>query len=107
MPSAGNNGRSDMSLRGAIGAYARLARYSPGELTMAARRGFLDRFLRAVDDATPGLDDQERQRRAAALLKVHMLRLARLSAISRRKRRGEARKAPLSAPGVFVPEPRP
>jgi hypothetical protein len=94
MPSAGNNGRSDMSLRGAIGAYSRLARYSPGELTMAARRGFLDRFLRAVDDATPGLGAEERQRRASALLTAHMLRLSRLSAISRRTRRGGVHKAP-------------
>jgi len=71
----------DMALRGRIGGYARAARYSPDELTCAARRGFMARF----EPRDPLLSEEERQRRTQANLKAHMARLARLSAIKRKK----------------------
>jgi hypothetical protein len=70
----------DMALRGRIGGYARAARYSPDELTSAARQGFMARF----EPQDPLLSEGERQRRAQANLKAHMARLARLSAIKRK-----------------------
>ena len=75
----------DMALRGRIGGYARAARYSPDELTGAARRGFMARF----EPQDPLLSEGERQRRAQANLKAHMAKLARLSAIKRRNNKSE------------------
>ena len=71
----------DMALRGKIGGYAKAARYSPEELTGAARRGFIARFV----PQEQGLSQEERQRRAQAGLKAHMAKLARLSAIKRQR----------------------
>lgn len=75
---ANNN---DMALRGRIGGYAKAAKYSPDELTGAARRGFLARF----EPADQSLSPEERQRRTQAALRSHMARLSRLSALARRK----------------------
>lgn len=72
---------SEMGLRGRIGGYAKAAKYSPEQLTGAARAGFLQRF----EPQDPLLSEEERQRRAQAALKAHMARLARLSALARRK----------------------
>jgi hypothetical protein len=71
----------EMALRGRIGGYARAAKYPAGQLTAPARRGFLRRF----EPTDPNLSPQERQRRAEAALKAHMVRLARLSAKARRR----------------------
>ena len=71
----------DMSLRGKIGGYAKAARYSPDELTGAARRGFMARF----EPQEQGLSQEERQRRAQAALRAHMAKLARLSALKRQR----------------------
>lgn len=71
----------DMSLRGRIGGYARAGKYSPQELTGAARAGFLRRFIPDDDN----LSEDERLRRAQANLRAHMARLARLSAIKRKR----------------------
>jgi len=75
----------EMAARGRIGGFSKASRYPPGRLTGPARAGFLARFLREVDAASPGLADPERQRRAHALLRAHMSRLARLSALARRR----------------------
>lgn len=71
----------DMALRGRIGGYSKAAKYNSQELTRAARAGFLRRFI--PDDAN--LSEDERLRRAQANLRAHMARLARLSAIKRKR----------------------
>ena len=71
----------DMSRRGKIGGFSKAAKYSPQELTGAARAGFLRRFIPNDDNLSEG----ERMRRTQANLKAYMARLARLSAIKRRK----------------------
>jgi hypothetical protein len=58
------------------------------ETTAAARAGFLAKFLREVDEATPGLPEAERLRRAEHLLRAHMKRLALASSRARAKRAG-------------------
>ncbi len=55
--------------------------------TEPARAGFLERFLRMVDEADPDLPQAERARRAERLLRAHMQRLALKSARARRARR--------------------
>jgi len=76
----------DMRLRGRVGGFIRASRYSPDELTGAARAGFMARFVREVDERDPGLPEAERRRRATALLNAHMSALARKSALSRASR---------------------
>ena len=70
-----------MAARGRIGGYARAAKYSPEQLTGAARAGFLKRF----EPDELGLSSEEQLRRTQAALRAHMAKLARLSALSRRK----------------------
>lgn len=72
---------TDMALRGRIGGFARAAKYSPDELTGQARQGFLKRF----EPQDSGLSQEERDRRTQAALRAHMARLARLSALKRKK----------------------
>ena len=72
----------DMSLRGKIGGFSKAAKYSPQELTGAARVGFLKRFIPNDDNLSEG----ERMRRTQANLRAHMARLARLSAMKRKRR---------------------
>lgn len=71
----------DMALRGRIGGFARAAKYPRDELTSSARRSFMARF----EPQDPSLSEEERQRRAQANLRAHMARLARLSAIKRKR----------------------
>ena len=72
-------------LRGQIGAAVQQSRNDPREYTQAARAGFLRKFEREVDpDGT--LSAEERQRRAEAARRAHMLRLAYASAKARRRR---------------------
>ena len=78
------NDSSDMAAWGRIGGYARAALHSPEELTGKARAGFMRRFETEVDP-DGSLSHEERQRRAQAALRAHMARLARLSAIKRRR----------------------
>lgn len=81
--------REEMARRGRIGAYARLARHDPRELTQPARDAFLSKFEREVDpDGT--LAPEERQRRAECARKAHMLRLARLSAAARARKAADS-----------------
>ena len=78
---AGSSERSaDMAARGRIGGYRLRATHDPRQYTAPARSAFLKRFY--PDD--PDLPEPERQARAAAALKAHMLRLARRSAAARR-----------------------
>jgi len=76
---------------GRIGGLTRAARYSPDELTTAARAGFVARFRREVlaTAAAQGkaLTEPEVAKRAALLQRAHMLRLAELSARARAARR--------------------
>lgn len=81
-----NHDPHDMALRGRIGGLTRASRYPPDQLTSKARATFLARFLAQVDARTPGLPEQERQRRARALLKAHMAKLAHRSAKVRRSK---------------------
>jgi len=72
---------ADMALRGRIGGFTRASKYPPDELTSQARRGFLKRF----EPQDSGLSQEERDRRTQAALKAHMAKLARLSAIKRKR----------------------
>lgn len=74
------------SLRASIAAHAMHARNDGHEITAAARAGFLARFLREVDERTPGLPEAERLRRAEHLMRAHMARLALKSSRARAKR---------------------
>ena len=67
---------------GRIGGYVLRARHNPLEYTANARSAFLSRFLPDDPDLTP----EERQKRAEAALRAHMLRLAYKSAKKRRRR---------------------
>ena len=73
-------------LAGSKGGNTRSARYDRDELTRAARNGFEDSFLRAVDPDGI-LDSAERQRRAHAAMRAHMADLALKSVAARRARK--------------------
>lgn len=71
---------------GRIGGLTTESRYGGHAMTSAARRGFLGRFLAEVDPECR-LDQVERNRRAEAARRAHMLRLAAASARTRAARR--------------------
>jgi hypothetical protein len=73
---------NDYQLRGRVGGFSKAARYSAGELTVAARSAFLNRFL--PDDEN--LSEEERIRRGQAALNAHMAKLARKSALARKRK---------------------
>jgi len=75
----------DMALRGRIGGFSKAAKYSPQELTGAARAGFLKQFIPNDDN----LSEDERMRRTQANLRAHMSRLARLSSLKRRSNKSK------------------
>lgn len=75
------------SLRASIAAHAMHARHDSLEITANARAAFLTRFLREVDEASPGLPEAERLRRAEHLLRAHMKKLALRSARARAARK--------------------
>ena len=68
-----------------MGAFALHARHDPRETTRAARSKFLERFVREVDPEGI-LPRAERERRAAALRRLHFTRLALASAQARSAR---------------------
>jgi hypothetical protein len=74
----------EMALRGRIGAHVTHSRHDGRELTAPAREAFLSRFEREVDPDGV-LSPDERRRRAGHARAAHMARIARLSAIARRK----------------------
>lgn len=80
----------DLALRGRIGAHLLHARYDSRALTANARAAFLSSFERAVDPDGV-LPAEERRRRAAHLRAAHFARLARLSALARRRGAGHRR----------------
>jgi hypothetical protein len=75
------------SLRASLAAHEMHARHDSREITANARAGFLAKFFREVDAATPGLPEPERLRRAEHLLRAHMARLALASSKARAKRK--------------------
>lgn len=81
-----------MALRGRIGAYARLAKYSSAEIkdqTSNARRAFMARFDDEVDPERV-LPEAERYRRAEAARKVYFARLALKASQTRAKKKRRA-----------------
>jgi hypothetical protein len=76
--------RAELSRRGKIGAHRLHALHDSREITASARAKFLSRFEEEVDP-TGELPPEERRRRAAHARKAYFARLARLSAIARRK----------------------
>jgi len=73
-----------LSQRGRIGAHTLHATHDSRELTAAARAKFFQGFLTKVDEATPGLPEPERLKRAEHLLRAHMTRLALRSSKARK-----------------------
>ena len=78
------------SLRASIGGHARAGKYDGREITANARAGFRQRFVKQVDAESPGLQEEERLRRAEHLLRAHMARLALRSARVRAARKAGA-----------------
>jgi truncated hemoglobin YjbI len=74
------------SLRASLAAHEMHARNDSREITANARAAFLKRFLDEVDEATPGLPEAERLRRAAHLRAAHMKRLSLASSKARARR---------------------
>jgi hypothetical protein len=74
------------SLVSAIGGETRAGMYDGQEVTANARAAFLAKFLREVDERSPGLPEQDRLRRAEHLLRAHMKRLALASSRARSKK---------------------
>lgn len=75
------------SLRASLAAHEMHARNDSREITANARAAFLKRFLDEVDEATPGLPEGERLRRAEHRFRAHMKRLALKSSKARAARR--------------------
>jgi hypothetical protein len=78
------------SLRASIGAHALHAQYDSREITANARAARFEKFLRKVDQETPGLPESERLRRAEHLLRAEMKRLALRSSRARAARKRAA-----------------
>jgi hypothetical protein len=76
----------DRAAWGRIGGLTTQARHGGHAMTAPARRGFLGRFLAEVDPDCR-LDLAERNRRAEAARRAHMLRLAAASARARAEKR--------------------
>jgi hypothetical protein len=74
------------TLVGRAGAHALHAQYDSRELTANARAAWFATFLKQVDEATPGLEEDERLRRAEHLMRSYMAKLALRSSIARSKR---------------------
>lgn len=77
---------TERSLVASIAAHEMHGRHDSREITANARAAFLKRFLDEVDEASPGLPELERLRRAEHLLQAHMRRLALRSAKARRRK---------------------
>ena len=80
-------------LRGRLGGLTTSTRHDPNEQTAAARQASWQKWLDLVDPDHV-LDQEERERRATAARRLHMARLAWLSArarsSARRRRPGDA-----------------
>ena len=73
---------------GRIGGLMTAARHDPKEITKAAHEGYKQRFLNMVDEASPGLEEHERERRAFALMRAHMAKLNLLRWKGKRRKGG-------------------
>jgi hypothetical protein len=82
---------SERALRGRIGAHLLHATHDSRRLTENARAAFMASFERQVDP-DGSLPADERRRRAAHARAAHFARLARLSVVSRQRRRRNARR---------------
>lgn len=76
-----------LAVIGRLGGLAKSARYDSREATAPARAGLWAKFLAEADPAGT-LTLAERQRRATALMRLHMSRLALRSAQARSRRSG-------------------
>jgi hypothetical protein len=74
------------SLRASLAAETMHAKNDPHKITANACAGFLTKFLREVDAATPGFPEAERVRRAEHLIRAHMKRLALASSKARARK---------------------
>jgi hypothetical protein len=74
----------EMSRRGRIGAHVTHSRHDARELTAPAREAFLSKFEQEVDPSGE-LSLEERQRRASHARRGYFAKLARMSALARRK----------------------
>lgn len=83
---------SQRALWGRIGAAVARSRHSPAELTLQARRAFLERFEDEIRAEAPDLPLAEIQRRATERRRAYMLRLAAKSSVARAKRRSDAQR---------------
>jgi len=79
--------RMDARTRGRLGAYAQQSKHDPKDYTTKARAAFLERFARQVDPDNK-LDPAERERRAQAAMRLHMLRLSEKTRAARAAKRG-------------------
>ena len=75
----------EASLRGRLGAAVLRARHDPDEYTKKARDAAWQRFLDEVDPERE-LAPAEREKRAKAAQRAHMLRIALASARARRRK---------------------
>lgn len=78
------------SLRASIAANVLHGQVDSRAHTEPARLAFLEGFLRQVDEASPGLPEAERLRRAEHLLRAHMRRLALRSSQARSRKAASA-----------------
>lgn len=76
---------AERSMRASIAALTRWSKEDPTENALRGQAGLRNKFLRQVDQETPGLPEPERHRRAEAAYRAHMKRLR-----FKRSRRDEA-----------------
>jgi hypothetical protein len=72
--------------RASIAALSRWSRENPRANAERGQRGLRAKFLREIDEETPGLAEAERQRRADVRYRLHMKRLAFASRARRTQR---------------------
>jgi hypothetical protein len=82
------------SLRASLAAHEMHARNDSREITANARAARFKKLLDQVDEASPGLPEAERVRRAEHLLRADMKRLALKSSRVRAARKVLARRGP-------------
>jgi hypothetical protein len=76
--------------RGRIGGLARSLRLTPDENTRPKRDAFLQGFYDQVDRDYPGVDPDERERKARVLLRLHMARLSVLGVAARKAKAAQS-----------------
>lgn len=72
-------------LRASMAAHAMHAQNDSRGIAVKGQAGLLAKFLKQVDERTPGLPDNERLRRAEHLRQAHMKRFALASSRARKK----------------------